>query len=150
MTTPAFPLNDSGVRLALEIATHAHEGQFRKDGVTPYITHPVAVAEAIWKTRNRTLFSTLGVVALLHDVLEDTSVTPQYLLDQGVGVVNIEEIKLLTHNKNVPYLDYILSVRRIPTTRWIKIADIRHNLSTSTGTMKDKYELALYVLRFGK
>jgi hypothetical protein len=65
---------------ALEFATKSHEGQFRKDGVTPYITHPIRV-------RNRAsvhpkFTPEMGAAAFLHDVVEDCGVTVDQLRDQ--------------------------------------------------------------------
>lgn len=57
------------IELAREIATESHVGQFRRDGVTPYIDHPAAVVTRVG--------SDLRMIAVvwLHDVLEDTSET---------------------------------------------------------------------------
>ena len=61
---------------AIKFATAAHEGTFRADGVTPYITHPIAVA---------TILHALGepaetvAAAVLHDVIEDCGVDQEYL-----------------------------------------------------------------------
>lgn len=59
------------VNSAFWYAVKAHKGQFRKDGKTPYITHPVEVAEIVC-----TMTDVPSVVeaALLHDTVEDTSV----------------------------------------------------------------------------
>jgi (p)ppGpp synthase/HD superfamily hydrolase len=48
------------------IATKAHEGQYRRDGVTPYIEHPKAVAARVKGDEKAEM------VAWLHDVIEDT------------------------------------------------------------------------------
>lgn len=53
-------------------ATKAHEGQMRRGGEEPYVCHPIRVAEMV-KERGGSEEAIL--VALLHDVVEDTSVT---------------------------------------------------------------------------
>ena len=62
-------------RRAEEIAIRAHAGQVDKGG-NPYINHPLAVAAGVQGYE-------LKIVALLHDVLEDSSVTAQDLLAEG-------------------------------------------------------------------
>jgi GTP pyrophosphokinase len=65
------------VRLAYRFADEAHLGQIRNSG-EPYITHPIAVAAqcADWKLDAQALMA-----ALLHDALEDCSVTKIELID---------------------------------------------------------------------
>lgn len=60
------------VKMALEFATNAHEGQFRKYTNEPYIVHPIAVANLL-----RRVYHTeeMLIAALLHDTVEDTPVT---------------------------------------------------------------------------
>lgn len=60
------------IQKALEFAIKAHEGQTRKDGVTPYIVHPVGVADRVRQNGGTV---EMYVAALLHDVVEDTDVT---------------------------------------------------------------------------
>lgn len=59
------------VNSAFWYAVRAHRGQFRKDGATPYITHPVEVAEIVC---TMTEVPSVVEAALLHDVVEDTDV----------------------------------------------------------------------------
>ena len=68
-----FYSNDK-IKKALEFATKAHINQKRKDG-TPYINHPIKVAEYIRKYKESHQIDNLIISALLHDTLEDTSVT---------------------------------------------------------------------------
>lgn len=120
------------------IAEKAHQGQFRRDGTTPYITHPKAVAD---KFNNAVTMC----VAVLHDVLEDTSYTIDQLRQEGLDQRVVDAVVLLTKNGG-SYLDYIKAIACDPTARAVKIEDIKHNLQTSTGSQKDKYELALHIL----
>lgn len=66
----ALPWADPVVAEALAFAKARHAGQFRKDGRTPYVVHPVRVARSL---RERGVDeSDLLCAALLHDVVEDT------------------------------------------------------------------------------
>lgn len=56
----------------LAFATKKHEGQFRADGVTPYIQHPIKVAEIIKVYKKSKNIDAIIAAALLHDTLEDT------------------------------------------------------------------------------
>jgi GTP diphosphokinase / guanosine-3',5'-bis(diphosphate) 3'-diphosphatase len=62
---------------ALEFCAEKHRNQRRKDAVrTPYLNHPIEVAEILWnigKVREMTVL----IAALLHDVIEDTETGPE-------------------------------------------------------------------------
>ena len=104
---------------AMKLAYTAHHGQVDKSGV-PYIFHPIHVAEQM-NTEKRT------ILALLHDVVEDTEVTMSQIREKfGQDIVDV--LVLLTHEKNVPYLDYINKIKNNPDATAVKIADMKHNL----------------------
>lgn len=112
---------------ALRIATMAHKGQYRRDGETEYIRHPCAVAEKLGDQGNAT--DELLATALLHDVLEDTSVTVEDLLSDGIPSEVILAVVALTHVKGERYEDYIGRVKANEMARKVKVQDILHNLS---------------------
>jgi hypothetical protein len=60
------------IEFAREFATRAHEGQKRKGGDRPYISHPMAVADGLARLYGR---DDLTIAGLLHDVVEDTPMT---------------------------------------------------------------------------
>lgn len=103
---------------AMNIMYDAHKNQKDKAGV-PYIFHPIHVAEQMSSEKET-------IVALLHDVLEDTNYSIEKLKIFGSEV--IEALLLLNHNDNISYYDYIknLSVNKIART--VKIKDLEHNL----------------------
>lgn len=103
---------------AMQIAYKAHHGQYDLNGV-PYIFHPYHVAEQMPD-------EITTCVALLHDVIEDTSVTIEEL-EQVFPSEVTEAVRLLTHEKDTEYLDYIGRIKDNPVARTVKLADIAHN-----------------------
>ncbi|MDE5861061.1 MAG: HD domain-containing protein [Ruminococcus sp.] len=103
---------------AMQIAYKAHHGQYDLNGV-PYIFHPYHVAEQMPD-------EITTCVALLHDVIEDTSVTIEEL-EQVFPAEVTEAVRLLTHEKDTEYLDYIGRIKDNPVARTVKLADIAHN-----------------------
>ena len=104
---------------AILFAFDAHRGQYDKSGL-PYITHPLHVAESM-ETEDEC------VVALLHDVLEDTDITIEDLTRIGISDRQIAALRLLCHDDSVPYLEYVQAIRADPLARTVKLADLRHN-----------------------
>ena len=131
------------VQLAYQIAEQAHKGQFRRDGITPYFEHPKAVA-------SKFTHPMIQAAALLHDVVEDTPITLDDLRKQGIPPVVLEAVDLLTRRPSQTYLEYILTVKHCPIAGAVKVEDILHNLQgVQTGTKRDKYELAIYIIKHG-
>jgi len=111
------------VSLAREIATEAHEGQFRRDGVTPYIRHPEAVAARVAGD------SLAEAAAWLHDVVEDTDVTMDDLSARGIPAEVLEVVRLLTHSNGLSYERYLSAIAAHPIAKKVKMADMITNLS---------------------
>lgn len=139
------------LKIAKTIATKAHEGQFRYDKKTPFITHPEAVADFFYcgldivEPDKEDIEG--QIVAWLHDVVEDTDVTLGDLLNQGIPFYLVTIVEILTHRENEEYLDYLLRVKENDFATQVKKADIKHNLSTSASkAQQNKYKLALYLL----
>ena len=105
---------------ALNLCYQAHTGQTDKGGV-PYVFHPVHLAEQMDDE-----IST--VVALLHDVVEDTAYTFADLEKMGFAEDAIEALKLLTHDPAEPYQDYVERLSANPIARKVKLADLTHNM----------------------
>ena len=115
----------------------------------PYINHPIRVSE-------RFTDPVLEQTALLHDVIEDTDTTLGDLIAEGVCPEVICKVKDMTKSKLESYKDYILRINRLNNPNHIfhskvpliKIADLEDNLSNlEKGSMRDKYELALAILK---
>ena len=123
----------------LEIAKEAHKGQKRFDG-SPYINHPLFVATKFIDER-------LKCIAILHDVIEDTNYSRELLLAKGIRQDIVAIIDVLSRRTGESYKDFILRICEVKSARMIKIEDIKHNLSDlKDGSMRDKYELALFIL----
>lgn len=133
--------------MALRIAMDAHKGQIDRAGV-PYIMHPLTVAAG---ASNEAEF----VTALLHDVLEDSDYTEEDLYAAGIPEKIVEALRLLTHDKNVPYLDYVRKIKGNPLASAVKLLDLRHNSDLSrlpSVNSKDlerveKYQKAIEILQ---
>ena len=104
---------------ALKLCFAAHRDQVDKSGL-PYVFHPFHLAEQM--TDERTV-----IVALLHDVAEDTDYTLDDLRAMGFPAEAVDALALLTHDPAVPYLDYAAAIRQNPIARAVKLADLRHN-----------------------
>ena len=109
--------------LAEAIATKAHEGQFRRGGVIPYIEHPRAVVSRVEGD-----FDAMAV-AWLHDVVEDTTYTADSLLQEGIPPHIVDAVELLTKTREVPYEGYLDRVAASPLATRVKIADMLSNLA---------------------
>lgn len=141
------------IELARRIATEAHKGQTRRDRVTPYITHPEAVAKILeedffYLLQDERIVEDAKAVALLHDVIEDTPTSYSDLLKAGIDPSIARHVMTLTRFKGESYLQYILNVASNPLTAIVKLADIKHNSSDlEKGSMRDKYELATHIIK---
>lgn len=107
---------------AFWIMVDAHRGQKDKAG-NDYRAHPLNVAASIEG-------STLGeCVALLHDTIEDTNVTADYLLSQGFPQIVVNGILSVTRNKErESYADFIERASKNYFGKMVKIADLESNM----------------------
>ncbi|MGN0301694.1 MAG: HD domain-containing protein [Anaerotardibacter sp.] len=104
---------------ALRIAYNAHAGQVDACG-QPYIFHPFHLAEQMPDEMTT-------CVALLHDVVEDTSLAFEDLAQDFPGEV-IDALRLLTRKKGQDYFEYIEALKHNPLAKTVKRADLAHNL----------------------
>lgn len=134
------------LQLAVEVATKAHEGQTDKGG-RPYILHPQTVAGALELTEHK-------IIAYLHDVCEDTLITPDDLRGLGFSERVVTAVDTLTRRDGHSYEEYIEIVRGNEDARQVKMADLCHNMDLSRiphPTQRDyqrveKYKRALKML----
>lgn len=103
-------------RKAMEIAYKAHHGQVDKSGV-PYIFHPIHLAEQMATEEE-------CIVALLHDVVEDTEMTFEQL-EKDFSEAVIQALKLVTRDQKEDYMQYVEKIN--PIAKKVKLADLHHN-----------------------
>jgi len=114
------------LEVARKVATKAHEGQADKVGM-PYIQHPMAVCELVDGEQEK-------IVALLHDVVEDTGVTLNDLRNHGFDDEIIAAVEAITKRKGEEFEKYLQRVKANEIALAVKFADIQHNMSP------DRYE----------
>lgn len=133
---------------AMGIAYDAHHGQRDKAGV-PYVFHPLHLAESMEDEIS-------CCAALLHDTVEDTAVTLDDLAKDFPAEV-VEAVRLLTHDIEEDYFDYIRRIKENPVALRVKLADLAHNTDESRfagvpvpedriGYLRDKYAKAKSIL----
>jgi (p)ppGpp synthase/HD superfamily hydrolase len=84
----------SSLQRAIEIAVEAHKSQTRKDG-SPYVLHPLRLMMNVGPTEEK-------IVAVLHDVVEDTDMTFEQLRAEGFSEQVLDALELVTHEDDVP------------------------------------------------
>ncbi len=120
----------------LEIVYKAHLGQVDKDG-NPYKLHPVRVALHCQTEDEK-------IVALLHDVVEDTSLTLEDLKAERFSDEVINALCCLTKVKGE---DYKIFIERVSTNRLVirvKIQDLKDNMDVSRLNGKKHWKLEMY------
>ena len=136
----------SATKKAMKLCFQAHKDQVDKSGI-PYVFHPIHLAEQMED-------EVTTIVALLHDVVEDSAYTLEDLAAMGFSESVIAAIGLMTHGENEPYLDYEAKLRENPIARAVKLADLKHNSDiTRLDTVDDraierieKYRKAIRIL----
>lgn len=131
---------------ALKLCFEAHKEQTDKSGL-PYVFHPFHLAEQMC-TEETT------IVALLHDVIEDTDYTIEDLIKAGFNKTITDAITLMTHADNVDYMDYVRAIKENPIAKAVKLADLAHNSDLSRLDIIDekvlrrveKYKQAMLIL----
>ena len=131
---------------ALNICFNAHKDQTDKSGM-PYVFHPFHLAEQM-QTEETT------IVALLHDVVEDTDYTIDDLTALGFNKMVTDAITLLTHSDDTEYMDYVAKIKTNPIAKAVKLADLRHNSDLSRLDVitekalkrREKYQKAIALL----
>lgn len=130
-------------RRALKLAYKAHDGQLRKDSNVPYIIHPIRVSYCFNDLTRKT-------IAILHDVIEDTSFDFDDLRDAGMPDRIMNIVDILTRKKYETHMEYVKRVSKNEIATEIKIADIVDNLSDTISVQKqsmiDRYNKSLEIL----
>ena len=133
-------------QIALELAVEKHKNQTDKAG-NPYILHPLHVMENVNSKEGK-------IVAILHDIIEDTDVTEDYLLKIGLSKRIVDAVIALTRSEDIDYQEYIKNLSSNPLAKEVKLADLEHNMDLKrlpTLEEKDlernrKYQIAYHYL----
>ena len=134
-------------KMALKLCFEAHKEQVDKSGM-PYVFHPFHLAEQM-NTEETT------IVALLHDLVEDTDYTIEALVDMGFDKSITDAIALMTHADNVAYMDYVRAIKDNPISKAVKLADLKHNsdltrldtIDEKALSRREKYLKAIAILQ---
>jgi (p)ppGpp synthase/HD superfamily hydrolase len=137
----------STLEIAIGLAVDAHRGQFDKAG-KPYILHPLRLMQ-------QSDDESLQIVAVLHDVIEDTWVTRAELERLGFAGPLIDAVESLTKIEGEAYADFIARAKANPLARKVKELDLLDNMNCArllTFTDADavrmkKYTAALLQIR---
>lgn len=120
---------------AVKIMFEAHRDQVDKSGL-PYVFHPWHVAESMTDELS-------AAAALLHDVVEDTDMTPDDLRARGIPEPVLEALALLTHEDGVDYDAYVDRIATNAIARRVKMSDLQHNMDLTRMAPADPDEDAL-------
>lgn len=132
--------------VAFSLAEQKHKNQVDKAGCS-YLLHPLHVANNFFPSNEK-------IVAILHDILEDTDTNEKMLYDMGFEEKIVAAIKGISRKKGEDYFDYIKRVKKNQLATTVKICDLKHNLDLSRidiPTKRDyermeKYRRALLIL----
>lgn len=130
---------------AIQIATCWHHDRYDKVGL-PEILHPLAVMYKCEDIDHK-------IVAILHDVIEDTDCVYSELLEEGISIGLVDAVRVISKVHNTRNDEYWLQVRENPIALAVKFKDIEHNLSRMGGLeeseqkrLREKYRKAMEVL----
>ena len=108
---------------AIEIAARTHAGQTDKGGA-PYILHPLRVMLRVAPGAQQ-------IVAVLHDVVEDSDVTFEDLEREGFAAEVISGLRSVTKVAGESYEDFVARAARDPVGKAVKLADLMENSDLS-------------------
>lgn len=131
---------------ALKLCFEVHKEQKDKSGL-PYVFHPFHLAEQMNDENS-------VIVALLHDVVEDSDMTFDDLKNMEFSQEILDALQLLTHKNDVDYFEYVNQIKSNELARKVKLVDLKHNIDITrldNITEKDvnrvnKYKKAIQIL----
>ena len=104
---------------ALALTVEKFQGMTDKEG-DPYILHCLRVMMGVQGQEAR-------IVALMHDLVEDTDVTLDDLRQRGFSSAVVDGIDCITHREGISYSDYVIHLKSNPLSRAAKISDLHDN-----------------------
>jgi (p)ppGpp synthase/HD superfamily hydrolase len=133
---PTARITESEAAIAERIARQAHVADTKK------LRHVERVVALVAAARHEPVTA----VAWLHDVIEDSDLTAEDLLERGVSAAVVDAVCVLTRDDREAYTDYVERVRgsRNALAIAVKVADLRDHLRPSSPPEKrGRYERAL-------
>ncbi len=109
------------IEKAIELAAKYHAGQVDKAGL-PYILHPLAIMARVDGIETKT-------VAVLHDIIEDTSITAENLSQLGFSDTVVSVVVALTRTKGMTRIEAAYQAKANPVARVVKLADLAENMN---------------------
>lgn len=106
---------------AIKLAATEHYGQFDKGG-QPYILHCLKVMHYL-----KDYSVEVQIAGVLHDIVEDTDITLDFLSDQGINALSLEIIDRMTKKSGQTPEEYVGGILKHYQTCLVKRADLRHN-----------------------
>ena len=140
--------SEPGLDDAILLALEAHRGQvYPAPGPEPYILHPLRVMLGVTSR-------VAQVVAVLHDVVEDSDTTLSALAEQGFSQDILDALDCITQRPGEACEDYVDRLAANPIARQVKLSDLRGNLAnnrslrhtSATLARTARYERALRTL----
>ena len=122
------------IETSLQIALRAYAGKTDKAG-REYILHPLRVMAKMKTDLERS-------AALLHDVLEDSDITAEELLAEGIPAEVVEAVRFLSKQEGEDYQDFVRRARQNRLAAAVKIADIEDNIDILRLASVDEHDLA--------
>lgn len=105
---------------AIQLALQAHRGALQKNG-QPYILHPLTLM-------TRFHDEAAQMVAVLHDVVEDTPITLDDLVIRGYSAEVVNAVEALTRQPDESYTAFIERISKNALATRVKLADLEHNM----------------------
>lgn len=113
--------NNALLERAIEIAVEAHKGQQDKNGA-PYILHPLRMMMRAEQTDEK-------IVAVLHDVVEDSEWTIKALAKEGYPKHILEAVDHLTKREGEEYDAFVERAASHPLAKRVKKLDLEDNMN---------------------
>ncbi|MFH1136041.1 MAG: GTP pyrophosphokinase [Pseudomonadota bacterium] len=105
---------------AIVLATLAHHGRKDEAG-QPYILHPLRVMFRLKTPLER-------MAGVLHDALENSSLSPRDLRKWGYPAEVLAALRVLTPSPRQGFKEYIIAIKKDPLARRVKLADLADHL----------------------
>lgn len=109
------------LKVAIELAISAHDGEFDKHNGRPFIEHPFRVMNAGQTLEEK-------IVGVLHDVIENTEWTLDQLSEKGFSGEIVDGVDAMSKRENEPYDDYMQRVFKNPVAKRVKMNDLTDNM----------------------